>query len=331
MSASIRLQSLLVLTALLAACAGTQKSSVASAATPPAGPVPEGPVTPRFGWPEGLSAEVTYTTSRLRTGEETESGESRYRMVVKGEGDALAVVSEDLQLSEEQKKALGGTEAVNIPTVVVSRAGDFVRVEGADAVLAKVEHLLDEQGQKGEQKQQVLGMLRKAVTEGAKETWTLQVAGWRGVTLEPGKPLTRQASLSPSTLANVVVPVTETLTYPEAVPCAQGETEKRCVRLTLQSKPVEAELPQVKAAFLEKVKALGGGQGPDYAIDELQVEYFTELVTEPATLVPHHVRTSRRTRVVFLAGKEQRTEDDQREDSEYDFVYGAKPEAAPGK
>jgi hypothetical protein len=208
--------------------------------------------------------------------------------------------------------------------VVVNPSGDFLRVEGSEAVLAKVEKVLEQQGQAPEQREQVLAILRNAVVEGAKETWHVQVAGWRGVTLEKGKPVTRQARLSPAALASVVVPVTETLSYEGAVPCAEGETEKRCVRLTFQAKPVESELPGVKAAFLARVKALAGSEAPDYQLDELQVEHLTELVTEPGTLIPHRVRTTRRTRVVFLADKEERAEDDQREEVEYVFVYDTK-------
>jgi len=308
-------------TALLAACASAPKPPPAAGSHMPAGPVPEGPVALRFAWPEGLTAQVTYFTSRLRTDEEPESGESRYRMVVRGEGDALKVVSEDVELPPEAQAA--ASEPVNIPTVVVSRAGDFLRIEGTEAVFAKVEKLLEQQGQTAEQKEQVLGILRAGLVEGAKETWHVQVAAWRGVTLEQGKPVTRQARMSPPALASVVVPVTETLSYEGAVPCAEGETEKRCVRLTFQARPVESELPGVKAAFLARVKALAMDGAPDYELDELQVENRTELVTEPGSLIPHRVRTTRRTRVVFRADQE-RTEDDQREEVEYVYDYGAK-------
>ncbi len=326
MSAPSRVWSLpaVVLATLLAACASAPKSPPASGAPTPAGPVPEGPIAPRFAWPAGLTAQVTYSTSRLRSGEDPESGESRYRMVVKGEGDVLKVVSEDVELPPEEQQAVAAAEPVSIPTVVVNGSGDFLRVEGAEAVLEKVEKVLEQQGQTGEQREQVLGILRSAVVEGAKETWHVQVAAWRGVTLEPGKPVTRPARMSPAALASVVVPVTETLSYEGAVPCAEGETEKRCVRLTLQAKPVESELPGVKAAFLARVKALAGGDAPEYTVDELHVELRTELVTEPGTLKPHRVRTTRRTRVVFLAGKEDRSEDDQREEVEYVYVYDAK-------
>lgn len=316
--------SAVVLTTLLAACAGAPKPPPAAAPRPPAGPVPEGPISLGFAWPEGLTAQVTYSTSRLRTGDDAESGESRYRMVVKGEGDVLKVVSQDVELPPEEQKAVAASEPVSIPTVVVSRRGDFLRIEGAEATLVKVEKVLEQQGQAAPQREQVLTILRDALVEGARETWHVQVAGWRGVTLEQGKPVTRQARLSPSALASVVVPVTETLSYEGAVPCAEGETEKRCVRLTFQARPVESELPGVKAAFLARVKALAGGEAPDYTLEELRVEHRTELVTEPGSLIPHHVRTTRHTRVVFLAGKEERSEDDQREEVEYRYVYDAK-------
>lgn len=325
MSAPARVwkSSALALTALLAACAGAQKPPAAAVPTP-AGPVPEGPISPRFAWPVGLTAQVTYSTSRLRTGEDPESGESRYRMVVKGEGDALKVVSEDVELPPEEQKAVAAAEPVSIPTVVVNRGGDFLRVEGTEATLAKVDKLMEQQGQPAEQRQQVLGILRDAVVEGARETWHVQVAGWRGVTLEKGKPVTRQARMSPPALASVVVPVTETLTYEGAVPCAEGETVARCVRLTFEAKPVESELPGVRAAFLGRVKALAGAEAPDYQLDELRVEHRTELVTEPGSLIPHRVRTTRHTRVVFVEDKEKRAEDDQREEVEYVYVYDVK-------
>jgi hypothetical protein len=56
----------------------------------------------------------------------------------------------------------------------------------------------------------------------------------------------------------------------------------------------------------------------------LQVEHRTELVTEPGSLIPHRVRTTRHTRVVFVEDKEQRAEDDQREEVEYVYVYDTK-------
>ncbi|XXF79284.1 hypothetical protein P2318_05890 [Myxococcaceae bacterium GXIMD 01537] len=323
MSAIRRAWSPVVLAALLSACAGAPRPSTLP--TPaPAGPVPEGPVSLRFAWPEGLAAQVTYSSSRLRTGEDAESGESRYRMGVEGAGEALKVVAGDLELPEGQRPKPEEAAAVSIPTTVVSRGGAFLRVEGGDAMLARVDKLLEEQGQGGEQKERVLELLRTALVEGARETWYTQVAGWNGVTLEPGKPLTRQARLSPSSLANVEVPVTETLTYEGAVPCADEETEKRCVRLRLQAAVVESALPGVKAAFLARMKALAGDQNPEPVLEELRVELLTELVTEPGSLIPHRVHTLRRTRVVFVVDKQEKTEDDQREDVEYRFVYAGK-------
>jgi hypothetical protein len=308
--------------ALLAACASAPKPPPAAVLHVPAGPVPEGPIALGFAWYDGLTAQVTYSTSRLRTGDDPESGESRYRMVVRGEGDVLKVVSEDVELPPEEQQA--AAEPVRIPTVVVNRRGDFLRIEGTEALFAHVETALEEQGETAEQRQKVLGILRAGMVEGAKEMWHVQVAAWHGVTLEQGKPVTRPARLLPAALANVVVPVTETLSYEGAVPCAEGETERRCVRLVLLARSVESELAGVKAALLARVKALAGEEGPDYQVDELQVEHRTELVTEPGTLIPHRVRTTRRTRLVFLTDKALRTEDDQREEVEYVYVYDTK-------
>jgi hypothetical protein len=289
----------------------------------PAGPVPEGPITLGFGWREGLTAQVTYTTSSQRTGEPTESSESRYRMSVKAEGEVLKMVADNFQFDSEEEKALmEAAGPVRIPTTVVSREGVFLRIEGAEDILAKLDKLLESQGQTAEQKTLVLGMLRAVMVEGARATWHEQVGAWRGVTLELGKAVTRQGRLFSGALANVDVPVTESLTYEGAVPCTEGAPEKRCVRLTLRAKALESELPRVKARFLEKMKALTGGQEVDVA--ELEVEQLTELVTEPGTLVPHRLRSARRTRVVFLADKEQRTEDDQRKEEEYVYVYPEK-------
>ncbi len=324
MSASSRVPAplLCALAVLLSACATAPKPLPAPAPTP-AGPVPEGPITLGFGWREGLSAQVAYTSSSLRTGEATESSESRYRMRVEGMGKALRVVSEDLQFdTQEDKELMAAAGPVNIPTVVVSREGEFQSIEGAEEVFARLEKLLDSQGQRSEQKTLVLGMLRTVMVEGARATWHQQVGAWRGLTLEPGKAVTRQGRLFSSALANVEVPVTESLTYEGAVPCAEGAAEKRCVRLTLHARAVESELPGVKAAFVERMTALSGGQGMDVA--EVGVEQLTELVTEPGALVPHRLRNSRRTRVVFLVEKDQRTEDDQRHEEEYVYVYPAK-------
>lgn len=313
-----------LLTALLAACASAPKPPPTVIPYTPAGPVPEGPIALGFAWPEGLGAQVTYSTSRLVTGDDLESGESRYRMVVVGEGDVLKVVGQDVELPPGEQQAAAAAGPMRVPTVVVSRSGDFLRVEGIEEALATVEKALEQQGETAERRARVLGILRAGMVEGAKDTWHVQVGAWRGVTLEQGKPVTRPGSLAPPSLANVVMPVTETLSYEGAVPCAEGEAEKRCVRLTLQAKPVESELPGVTAAFLARMKEVGGEVAEDFTLDELRVETRTELITEPGTLIPHRVRSTRRTRFVLRVGTEPHGEQETREEVEYVYVYDTK-------
>lgn len=80
--------------------------------------------------------------------------------------------------------------------------------------------------------------------------------------------------------------------YAGQVPCTEGETEARCVRLIARARPPEAELEAVRA-WMEAQEAKAPGQEPPSAFT---AETVLEVITEPATLKPHRLVFSQQPR-----------------------------------
>ena len=105
------------------------------------------------------------------------------------------------------------------------------------------------------------------------------------------------------------------LALKERVPCTEGGTEKRCVRLVLDSSldPADTERAGVEMGQRMRDFMMANSGLPESAIPEMKVTKFQidgsfELIAEPETLIPHRLRDVSRS-VIQMQDADGETQD----------------------
>jgi hypothetical protein len=128
----------------------------------------------------------------------------------------------------------------------------------------------------------------RVIAEKTAADWFQQVGVWNGKTLEIGR--TYEGPAPDSYRYRAI----------ERLPCRAGETEDRCVRLELVSRPPEEQLRRAAEAMGPLLRQLG----PDTTHGPLEIDDRVELVVEPDTLDAHWMEEKRIVRMSVTSGAE---------------------------
>jgi hypothetical protein len=138
---------------------------------------PADTVSFRFAWPESLDASIEYRGSKTRPGGVTREFRLNGRLVARTKGDQIRIRWEDWRsVGGEEPDPL--IEAAGRITTVVSRSGEFVRVDDVEPALKAVTAMFDGAPAEARPMLERLAKMGPALlTKGANEIKRKAVAG----------------------------------------------------------------------------------------------------------------------------------------------------------
>jgi hypothetical protein len=239
----------------------------------------------RFGWPDGLGANVTHEWIRSSPGKPTQTESMTARLVVGSEGQTLRVAFRDWQTSA------GGAPApsLNKMTTVVDKDGTLVRVDGRVSPGEAMDLAKGGGGSKlgAAASQKAADALPVLIQQRVENTWQMLVGTWAGGELELGADYETEDEVPVPLVPGTTLKTKFRLRAERRLDCP-GDAAKRCVELRFRSEPDRERLKEVVEKLgvkfgtkgLGDVGELGGGQE------------FT-LVTEPERLIPHRLEITK--------------------------------------
>lgn len=274
----------------------------------------------RFGWAPGMEAEVESEQVRMRsTGERRDSMRiaSTHRLRVAPHPRGLAVSYSDARWTELPQEegiaaefwhALAETASGGRPELVLSPEGEFVEVQGMEALAADLraamQPLMEEiEGAEAEQVRQMLqGILSpEALSASSAEEWNALVGTWIGADLEVGAVYEFEEASELPILPGVEIPFLVEFAAVARVPCTPGESQPRCVQLEMVSVPDEEALAE---AIVELGRRFGvPAEEMREVVARMSVETSALLITEPETLRPHLMEITK----LVIAGDDEET------------------------
>jgi hypothetical protein len=258
-----------------------------------------------FAWPVPCSAVVTKdgekkgARTRLRFRLDLAAGEAGELRVKLGDFEFLLVDGQDAT-TPAMREALAPASALTqaVPDTVVSAKGDFLRIDGIDAMLERVAKFMGEtKGHSAEEQARILASMRTPVMqqvlqEACSADWITWAGGWVGFDATPGSD-TADVVRMPMMGASLEGAVTRR---------HLGAVDEHPGHVRLSAKMV-AEGPEATAAFAEAMarlaKEAGGPPFPADQLEELRVETTMEVVTDPKTLLPLRAGRTKKMRVVM--------------------------------
>lgn len=282
----------------------------------PGAAAPSGPVTLAFRWPDGFQSHVLIAHESRRRGAEPTGLVARQRMVAERKGDEIWVYTRDL-VARGDEPDLDTNVKINEALVqVVAPDGQFRRAEGLDQAL----EALEASGPTDREH------ARQALVRSTALDWELLVGAWAGQKLAPGDLHHKRLQAYVPHLALIEATLDVEYGLEGRVPCAEEETDRRCVVLSYRARLA----PEDQARVLERLRRATAG-GPDQPVPEdVHGEVDVLLVTEPETLVPHRMTQRERLRIRLRLpdGRMLETED-RSEDT--DLFSDREPAAPPSE
>jgi hypothetical protein len=295
MSCFLRVVSSLALVGLLTHCVTSAGASGAANGDA---------VALRFAWPEGLTVQVASTSTVTQKDQPPEHSSLTYQLRLEGQGEERKLITEQM-IPTTIGTPLDEGPPPPMPTLVLGSKAELRRIEGIDEFVGEMAQQAESQGFPKEQQAQITGLVRDALEQAARSRWEVLVGKWSGLALKPGE-VTERKSQTPVPLFGSVAATRERVFVKERVPCTEGETEKRCVRLVLESSLDPEGLDRATDELLRKVKSvMKANMGvPDEALPELmvmkmRVDSTLEFIAEPETLVPHSQRAVTNSHVIL--------------------------------
>jgi hypothetical protein len=271
-----------------------------------------------FGWPSGLHGEVTFSARTTRTvngrSEDLDMA-GRYKFVTSPAADGLLIQFDHVETEiadvgsgpQAMVKAYLAKATSTPPSYVVSSGGEFLRVEGIEAfrdgIFEGMEAAFAEfPAATREQVIQTIASVvsREQLEAGLASDWNSHVGTWIGAEMDQGDLYELTSSQAIPAFGNMEVPMRSTFLFKQRVSCNGGESTKRCVELEMRTFVDPEGLTAAVEAFMARLPA--GHEPP--RIQDLQQETIVRLISEPDTLLPHLMESSRRTTTTVAVGDE---------------------------
>jgi hypothetical protein len=260
----------------------------------------------RFAWPEGLTLEVSSISTETRDDQPPASLGIDYRLRLEGQGEERKLITDQMRPTGPEASSVEGV-APSLPTLVLGPKGELLRMEGIDPI---VQHLIQDAERQGVPKQQMEHfprMMRDGLERSTRSLWEGLIGKWNGLALKPGESIERTSQARVPRFGSSAA-TREKVSLKERVPCAEGEAEKRCVRLVVESTLDPGGLEQAMDALLRRLSSASHGHLglsdetiPHLRVMKLRVDSTLEFIAEQETLVPHLLRTVTISQVVLQA------------------------------
>ncbi|MEJ2540053.1 MAG: hypothetical protein P8188_08805 [Gemmatimonadota bacterium] len=282
-------------------------------------------VTLTFGWPAGLSARVERESARTTFAEDGPvqvTVRMAHRMDVEQDPRGRLVTYTDFQVDPIEGIAPGEQALVqrltaSLPGYVVSEDGELVGVTGLEELRAGMRTWLDSLIQAEtsslEEAAQAARFLmpitdqalsEEALLASVSQEWTMLVDAWTGREMELGRTEVIDTEEALPIPGAPVVPYRYELSAIARVPCRDGDEDAGCVQLSLVSFPDPETLSEALGSFVTEMAEQMGTAPGQMRYEEVDARAEITLVAEPATLIPHALTVTERSRITVVVDGE---------------------------
>jgi hypothetical protein len=221
-----------------------------------------------------MTARVDQEWTRMQVGprrNDSVTVRSRYRLTVsahpKGrliQSDSFAVTSLPPAASNRRagdvdpQQFLARLGSVQ-PSYVVSTDGEFVGIEGVERTKRVLDSLFAPMMREMTNAPPELKALmqnvtsRETLTATAAQEWNALAGTWVGAQWEVGEAYEASSEEPSPMIPGLKVPMRHEFSAAERVPCTEGESARRCIRLEMISEPDSAALRKVVTDFMAKL------------------------------------------------------------------------------
>ena len=279
----------------------------------------------RFAWPSDLTARVDTERTRERQADTKTSATIRasYRMTVSPHVEGLVIRYDDFKVGAGAPGDAAATaEALSllVPSLIVSDAGDFRRVEDLGPMKALVGQLIGTLNQKGSVPPGLKALLAQLGSDQvlnnlAASEWQVLVSAWRGLPLTKER-FERDTEEPSPILAEVKIPLKVSGGMVERLECTRGGLRQDCGVFEIQSAVNQAAMEPIMKRLMEGVKGM-----QSVAYERLDVLTTARVQIETRTMVPHALTTTRTVHMTAVVPGEGRVNARQVERRTWTFTY----------
>ena len=212
----------------------------------------------RFAWPVGMAANVEGEWTRMQSTparNDSFTVRSRWRMMVSPHAKGRLIQYDQFTITSlppaTPNRSPAGLDPHQLlarlgsiqPSYVVSAEGEFVSVEGVEAMKRALDSLLAPiMSQIAGAPPAIKAMLENAtsmqvLTAAAAQDWNAVAGTWVGADWEVGAVYETSTEEPVPMFPGLKIPMQYQFRAAERVPCTERETARRCVRLEMHSEP----------------------------------------------------------------------------------------------
>lgn len=252
--------------------------------------------TLKFAWPDGASAKVRVRSEgrRVRDGKpRTWDMSADFTMRVKQTPDRVLVSRNDFSgwKGTYPPGFGGGAERFvdMIPTVVVSDAGVFVRIEGHESARKLMDASVTQAGGSTAMERNAFkAVFSDAALEVMAGThWGTMVSLWLEVELNPALTYEIRSRTPVPVLGDDEIDINGTVQFVKETPCEATRKEHRCVHMHAETASDKAQVAKLLQSFLARAVA---GNPIVTAFDQ---QFKVDIILEKTTMLPHHLKLTR--------------------------------------
>lgn len=251
-----------------------------------------------FAWPDSLDARVVLSRYREMIAERADTTRTiiSYRMSVRPHPEGLLVRYSDFDvgnvLSADELTALQEALGGAVPSLVIDRSGQFVRIANVESVVAMVDTILGSlPDPTGRGRAAIDGLLTpETLAALSAQEWNGVVGFWLDGDLEIGALYQLEEEVEIPLLPGSRVPMISDISLTGRVPCFEGAVADGCVEAQVISYPNPEAMAELVEDFFEE---FAGETMPPLVIEALDMETEVLLTTDPATLLPHRYQTTK--------------------------------------
>lgn len=266
-------------------------------------------VSLNFAWPDSLQSAVNLQQKSTKRGKASELNATYLTTVRPGPASPNELVVSTRVMrqqfsdpGDEQKNdymsALLKQASSEIPDYVVSREGEFLRVDNLSAYQQRVERAVISNlpPELGNQKDKILAMVKPAMTErflaaSVTDEWNKTVGSWVSSSYVVGQTYRFNEEYYAPALGSTPFAMTVSRRIAGFANCSRSET--RCVKLVLTATVSGEDFRQAMTEFLERTV------GEPVNVKHISVVKKIEIIAEPTTLIPHRTRSNEETTVTI--------------------------------
>ncbi len=266
-----------------------------------------------FAWPDSLQSAVNLQQKSTKRGKASELNATYLTTVRPGPAspDELVVTTRVMRQhfsdpgNEQQKDFVSAVlkqASSEIPDYVVSREGEFLRVDNLSAYQQRVERAVVSSlpVELENQKDKILAMVKPAMSErfleaAVTDEWNKTVGSWVSSSYVVGQTYRFNEEYYAPALGNTPFAMAVSRRIAGFTPCTGGET--RCVKLVLTATVSGEDFRSAMIDFLERTV------GEPVNVKHISVVKKMEIIAEPTTLIPHRTRSNEETTVTIEDAK----------------------------